>query len=255
MNSNTSNQTIDNIIEQMNHVIDRCTREKSKLGYFAVLYRDVTVQVRAKIQQGNYFEDNARMERLDVVFANRYLDAIHEYWNEGKPSKSWLVAFEASQFSSPMILQHLLLGMNAHINLDLGIATAQVAPGNLLPAIKNDFQKIMDLLSSMIEEVEERIEKVSPSFRWIDKFGGKTDEKIAGFVINKARDLAWKTAEKLAVESPEQIKQSVHFHDKIVTVVARGITNPGFLLSTCFWFIKMREEKNVVKVINALKMN
>lgn len=267
MNSNTSNQTfdqiidhtndvtIDEIIEQMNDVIDRCIREKSKLGYFAVLYRDVTVQVRSKIQEGNYFEDNARMEYLDVVFANRYLDAIHEYWNGGKPSKSWLVAFEATKSSSPMILQHLLLGMNAHINLDLGIATAQFAPSNLLPAIKKDFQKIMDLLSGMIEEVEERIEKVSPSFRWIDKVGGKTDEKIAGFVINKARDLAWETAEKLAVQSPEQVKKNTKENDEIVALVAKGIKNPGFILSICFWFIKRREEKNVVKVINALQMD
>lgn len=254
MNSSTSSQTIDDIIEQMNHVIDRCIREKSKLGYFAVLYRDVTVQVRNKINERSYFENNEQMERLDVVFANRYLEAVHVYLNEDKPTNSWLIAFEAAKSSSPMILQHLLLGMNAHINLDLAIATAQVAPGNLLPGIKSDFQKIMDLLSGMIDEVEERIEKVSPSFRLIDKFGGKTDERIAGFVINKARELAWNTAEKLAYESAEQIKLSTRYHDEIVAIVAKGIYRPGFMLSICFWFIKRREEKNVVKVIETLKM-
>lgn len=254
MTGNLSNQTIDEIIEQMNHIIDRCIKEKSKLGYFAVLYRDVTVQVRDKINEGGYFENNKQMEHLDVVFANRYLDAIHEYLNDDRPNQSWLVAFEASRSSSPMILQHLLLGMNAHINLDLAIATAQVAPGNSLPGIKNDFQKIMDILSGMIDEVQERIEVVSPSFRLIDKFGGKTDERIAGFVINKARELAWDTAEKLAFESPEQVKQSSKYHDEIVAIVAKGIYRPGFILSVCFWFIKRREEKNVVKVIEALKM-
>lgn len=256
MNSNKlSTQTIDDIIDQMNHVIDRCTREKSKLGYFAVLYRDVTVQVRNKIREGNYFEDNERMERLDVVFANRYLNAIHEYWNEDKPSKSWMVAFDTSKSSSPMILQHLLLGMNAHINLDLAIATAQVAPGDSLPSIQRDFEKIMDLLSCMIEEVEERIERVSPSFRLIDKFGGKTDEKIAGFIIDKARDLGWRTAEKIAKQSPEEFYESIRFHDEMVSIVARGISRPGLILSACFWFIKIREEKNVVKVIETLKMS
>lgn len=255
MNTIKSNQTIDEIIEEMDDVINRCVREKSKLGYFAVLYRDVTVQVRNKIRQGNYFEDNERMERLDVIFAKRYLEAIYDYWDEDKPSKSWLVAFDSSRSKSPMILQHLLLGMNAHINLDLAIATAQVASGHSISGIKNDFQKIMNLLSGMIDEVQERIEIISPSFKWIDKFGGRTDERIAGFVINKARDLAWRTAERLANESPEQVTVTIKKNDEIVTFVARGIINPGFILRISFWMIKRREEKNVVKVIETLKIS
>ncbi len=254
MNAAISHQTIDDIIHQMDLVIERCIREKSKLGYFAVLYRDVTFQVREKIREGNYFEDNARMERLDVVFANRYLDAIHEYWNEGVPHESWLIAFEASRSNSPMILQHLLLGMNAHINLDLAIASAQVAPGNSLPALKNDFLKIMDLLESMIKDVETRIEKVSPSFRLIDKMGGKVDEKTAGFLVNKARDIAWLTAEKLAVESPETIHEKTKFHDDIVALVGEELLNPGFILSITFWWIRRKESRDVVKVIDTLRM-
>lgn len=255
MNTQISNQTIDDVINQMNKVIDRCIREKSKIGYFAVLYRDVTVQVKQKIQEGNYFEDNARMERLDVVFANRFLDAIHEYWQEDKPSKSWMVAFETSKSKSPIILQHLLLGMNAHINLDLAIATAQVAPGDKLPKIENDFQKIMDLLSSMIDGVQERIEKVSPAIKLIDRFGGRTDEEIAGFAIKKARDLSWNTAQKLAIETPEQFGRSYAVHDDLVSLVAKYIARPGIILTLCFWLIRIRESKDVVKVINMLEIN
>ncbi len=255
MSGQITNKTIDDVIEEMNQVIDRCIREKSKIGYFAVLYRDVTIQVKKKIEEGCYFEDGKRMEQLDVVFAGRFLDAINEYWGNETPSKSWLIAFNSSKSKSPIILQHLLLGMNAHINLDLAIATAQVAPGDLLPAIENDFQKIMDLLSSMIDEVQERIEKVSPAIGLIDKIGGRTDEKIAGFVIEKARNLSWSTAEKLAVESPSEFALSYALHDDVVSLVGKYISRPGLFLTFGCWLIRLRESKDVVKVIRALEMN
>lgn len=250
-------QTIDAIIEEMNAVIMRCIQEKSKLGYFAVLYRDVTVQVKEKIALVNYFEDNERMEQLDVVFAQRYLDAIHAYWNDEKPNQSWLTAFEASNNSSPMILQQLLLGMNAHINLDLGIATGTVAPGEKLADIKRDFDKIMDLLANMIDGVQERIKHVSPAFGWIDYFGGRTDEKIAGFVINKARDLAWKSATHYAQLTVDSPAFNIHIkeQDQIVQLVAKGILNPGFLVSLCFRYVSYREERDVEKVIQQLMLN
>ena len=254
MNTQITSKTIDDVIEEMNQVIDRCIREKSKIGYFAVLYRDVTIQVKNKIQEGNYFEDGKRMERLDVVFAERFLDAINHHWSQDQPSKSWLIAFDTSKAKSPIILQHLLMGMNAHINLDLAIATAQVAPGYLLPAIEGDFQKIMDLLSSMIDEVQERIELVSPAIKLIDKFGGRTDEKIAGFVIKKARDLSWSTAEKLAIETPTEFALSYALHDDVVSLVGKYIANPGLFLTIGIWLVRIRESKDVVKVIKALEM-
>ena len=68
------------------------------------------------------FEDGVRMERLDVTFANRYLDAFYS-WIAGKQiTNSWKIAFDSVAQSKSLVIQHLLLGMNAHINLDLGIA-------------------------------------------------------------------------------------------------------------------------------------
>jgi hypothetical protein len=38
----------------------------------------------------------ARSERLDVIFANRYLAALEAYQGGGRPTRSWLAAFEAA---------------------------------------------------------------------------------------------------------------------------------------------------------------
>ncbi len=123
--------TIDEVLEHLDGTIDLAHRQKSRLGYFAALYRNVTVKVREGILAGG-FEDGARMERLDVAFANRYLDALERYHRGEDLSRCWRTSFEAAQNWHPIVLQHLLLGVNAHINLDLGIAAAQTSPGTQL---------------------------------------------------------------------------------------------------------------------------
>jgi hypothetical protein len=253
MNQTVTRQSVNDILIQMDLVIERCIRERSKLGYFAVLYRSVTVQVRDAIK-ANHFEDGERMERLVVCFANRYLEAINKFWLGEKPSLSWSEAFRSASLRSPVILQHLMLGINAHINLDLAIASAQTAPGPLLPELKNDFQKIMDLLGQMIDSVEERIEKVSPYFGIIDRIGGRTDEYIAGFAIKKARDLAWNTAEKLAIAGQDEFKRKTDLHDLAVSLIAKGISKPpGFRLRSALMLVRLRELNDVAGVIETLK--
>ena len=72
------------------------------------------------------FDDADRMERLDTLFADRYLDAVAAR-SAGRPATaSWELTFAAAQRWRPLVLQHLLVGINAHINLDLGIAAARL---------------------------------------------------------------------------------------------------------------------------------
>ena len=73
---------IDEVIELLDEAVDLARREKSRLGYIAAHYRNVTIKVSEGILTGS-FEDGARMERFDVAFANRYLDALGRYnWGE-----------------------------------------------------------------------------------------------------------------------------------------------------------------------------
>lgn len=93
------------------------------------------------------FEDNPRMEKLDVLFAKRFIDAAYELWRGGqKPTQSWFLAFEASKNSSHPVLQHLFLGINAHINLDLGISASETMAGENITGIQGDFNKINTVL-------------------------------------------------------------------------------------------------------------
>ncbi|MGH2645477.1 MAG: DUF5995 family protein, partial [Chitinophagaceae bacterium] len=113
--------SIEEVISYLDKIIQSCKEKSSRMGYFASLYRAMTAGVQTGIAQGA-FEDGPRMERLDVTFANRYLDAYTTYISGKQTTHSWMHAFVASEQTNLTVVQHLLLGINAHINLDLGIA-------------------------------------------------------------------------------------------------------------------------------------
>jgi hypothetical protein len=245
-------RAIDEVLARMDRNIDRCTLEQSRLGYFAVLYRGVTARVREGIAAGE-FEDPARMERLVVIFANRYLDALAQFWDGKRPARSWLITFESSALARPIVLQHLLLGMNAHINLDLAIAAAQAAPGAELAKLERDFERITSILKHRIEETQERIKQISPWFWLIDYAGGRRDEELVGFGIRQARELAWKAAHSLAASDASVFDAQVTLHDEIVAALAERIRSPGRLLGIALQIVRVRESSDVRKVMSALR--
>jgi hypothetical protein len=70
-----------------------------------------------------------------------------------------ITAFEAERKRHLALIQHLLLGMNAHILLYLIVAAAQVCPGNNIHAPEKDFMTINDVLKELIDEIQWLIRK------------------------------------------------------------------------------------------------
>ncbi len=140
-------EAIDEVIDRLGTVVEEARAERSRIDYFAAMYRRVTVAVREAIVAGE-FEDPVRMAQLDLVFAERYLDAYAAWRTGDAATESWQICFDAAGRWRPLILQHLLAGMSAHINLDLGVAAATVAPGGDLAELRNDFDTINDVLAS-----------------------------------------------------------------------------------------------------------
>jgi len=246
-------RTIDEVIFHLDQIIDRCSRDRSRMGYFPALYRKVTVKVKEGIAAGR-FEDGPRMEHLDVRFANRYLEAYYAF-HTGKPvTQSWRLAFDSASHWWPIVLQHLLLGMNAHINLDLGIAAAETAPGNQLPTLRNDFNTINDILHHLIDEVQEELAEVWPLLRRLDLVAGDLDELLSRFGIDLSRDKAWAVAEELSTLPPEQRSAAIEQIDKGVFDFGQKVLGPPK-----FWFrmglmlVRLGERQAVDRVISILR--
>ena len=142
------------------------------------------------------------MEKLDVVFASRYLDALATFQAGGTATRSWMLAFHGCNDAGLLILQQLLSGMNAHINLDLGIAAAQVSPGDQLPQLKPDFDEINAVLADLVGAVEAELAAVSPLIGDLEKIGLRSETSVINFSLQTARDTAWFTAQRLAASRP-----------------------------------------------------
>lgn len=243
--------TIDDVIALLDRIIDRAREANSRLGYFAALYRNVTIRVKDGIAQGR-FEDGPRMEQLDVRFANRYFAALQQHREGDAPTQCWQVAFDAATWWRPLILQHLLLGMNAHINLDLSIAAARVNPGAQLEHLKRDFREINDVLIEMLNGVQDRLSRVSPWLGVLDVVGGGTDELVAAAGLKGARGMAWRTAQRLAPLDRDAQQPVIDRTDERVARIGRRILRPGPLLTTAAFVVRCAEDHTVEAVIDAL---
>lgn len=244
-------QTIDQVILALDGIIECTLKEESPLGYFPALYRKVTQRVREGIKNGE-FEDNERMERLDVLFANRYLKA-YEAFRSGQPlSQSWRKAFDFAQDKSLLVIQHLLLGMNAHINLDLGIAAAATVEEGEAASLKSDFMKINEILIALVNSVQNEISKISPLFRLLDIVGGKNDERVVDFGLVAARNAAWMEARRFsAIPFEARENQTVILDEYVADLTTLVLGKKGWLQKVCR-IIKMFESKCVQKNIRAL---
>ena len=70
-------------------------KRRDPLGYFAALYRQVTLGVKNGIEQGT-FDDGPRMTKFDAAFANAYFTAYDQYRKHERPSRVWQSAFDSA---------------------------------------------------------------------------------------------------------------------------------------------------------------
>jgi hypothetical protein len=225
--------TIDEVLARLDGIIEQSIATHDRRGYFAAVYYRVTSAVKAGIAAGE-FEDGPRMERLDVTFANRYL-AAYDAYERGEPTTlAWKRVFDAALHADLFVLQHLLLGMVAHIALDLGIAAADVAPGAALASLHRDYQRVNDVLATLVGTIENEL--VSIVGLWeapvaalldvleIDAHG--VERSAVALVLEWARDAAWRFATGLApLETTDEpdLQTKIARQDEQTTHVAEAL--------------------------------
>jgi Family of unknown function (DUF5995) len=249
--------TIDGVVEAIGSIIDWSISVSSRLGYFAALYKRITIAIGTAVSQGK-FQDGPRMQRFDVTFATRYFDALNGYFHPtqfAKPTRSWRVTFDAASRPEPIILQHLLAGVNTHIDLDLGIAAQTVAPRGNLEALHDDFNTVNAVLASQVSGVVNELDELSPALA--DLYHVLTNNEI--FLIDEAvktlRDSAWTFARILALEPGLAHPVTIWARDQKVSTQAELIYDPPGLiglLNEIVASIAARESRDVVKNIREL---
>jgi hypothetical protein len=242
---------IDGLLRELQLLIDRAISRSSRIGYFGCLYARVTIALRRAIQEGA-FADPVAVARLDLAFARRYLDAVaaHDAGGAGMV-RPWAVALNAVTRTDLSVVQHLALAINAHVNFDLSVATFDCYGAAGLHAARADFDKVNDILESVLGEVEREIARVSPMIGAVRLVGGALFARLIGFGLIEARAFAWRFAEILAATPPAVRPTLLEEKAREVALICHAITEDR-IRNALFAAVVVLEVKDVRRVIRAL---
>lgn len=169
------------------------------IACFNFLYHVITNRVLEWIEEGE-FDDAEYLTMLDVVFANRYFDALRAHDadpEEGAP-RSWHALFERRSHDRITPLQFAVAGVNAHVNFDLPLAVVETSerldrrPGS--GTQRSDYDKVNLIFAEEMESLRQHFE--GRLELWIDEnVLGHVDDVLGNFSVEAARDTAWANAE------------------------------------------------------------
>lgn len=186
-------------LEALSETVDRMTERWETLdeacdpaAVFALLYLVTTETVTAHIEEG-FFADNEFLAWWTIAFAERYEVAI-DAWMEGDTeaiSQPWLDAFERGASGETTVSEDALLGINVHVNYDLGLVTE--AEDIVEEQRKEDYDRINEVLAASRPDSRQALE---------DNYDPAADEEsLLGdsslLVVYAWREEAWTHAEAL----------------------------------------------------------
>lgn len=249
--SPASISTLSDVGRSLQNVLDRCREERSRLGYFAALYWHSYLALQRAVNAAR-FGSTQGISTLGVVFYRRYLRAVQHHWEGGRPSASWQVSFLAARQPAPVVLQHLGLGMNAHIDFDLGVAVAEAFGPDVLPSMEDDFMLMNQVLASVTAEMLYDLEVIWPVFKVINSVAHPASKLLVRFGLEETRARAWRVAQRLVRLSPGDRQSYIDQLDLDVALAGRFIWKPLPPLSWGLRAVRVGELQSVRRVIDQL---
>jgi hypothetical protein len=162
------------------------------------------------------------MEDFACAFARWYVQART---GQADVPGCWRAAFDVAGDDGLMIVQHLLLGINAHVNHDLPQVVVERAPASGdLTDLRADFDAVNDILAETIPSVLATLGTVS---RWVNVVAVRGGGRMFDFSLRIARTRAWDTAVRLERTAPADRPEYVADLDGLVRVLAYLVANPG----------------------------
>ena len=189
------------VIDQLTEIRDGAEKTSAGCGIarFSGLYLTITQGISDHIRTGGFFADGRYLGRLDVVFANRYFDALRVWAGGGRTPRSWGLLFEAPDDGEILAIQLAGAGVNAHINFDLAVATVDTGRemgDRDLGRRWDDYARINDVFAENMDALLDRLLE--------DKAAAGEDPeplsargRLMTRIVAAARHFAWEDAEDL----------------------------------------------------------
>lgn len=183
---------------------------------FSAAYATMTEHMEHAVQAG-MFVDPVWVEELLDSFAQYYFRAA-EGFASGDPRVPgvWRIAFEAAQRTDLNVLQHLFLGINAHINNDLVFTLVDLLDpdwenmgSDLRRRRQDDYFRVNDVIRDTVDVVQEEVvAQRSPLLEFVDSALGPVDEWLSAHLIAEWREDVWRHALAImGATGPERDRQ------------------------------------------------
>jgi hypothetical protein len=199
------------------------------LRWFNLMYLAVTRAFQQRLGTG-FFRDEAFMARLDVVFANAYLDATRSrVLDPPATPRAWRAVFERRDDHRVVPLQFAFGGMNAHINFDLPRALVETCRAlGTAPDVgshRRDFDRVNEILAQVEPAIRDELLKECPLD---DRQLEHLEHVLANWSTIRAREAAWNQGELLW-----ELRGNAHLTatytatlDRLVGFAGRGLLVP-----------------------------
>lgn len=195
----TAYATLDDVVADLAALEARFRARQDRRCIFVTLYSVVSAEMRDRVARGA-FADSAWVHRYAVTFAGLYREAL-DAWEQGRTAavpRAWRLAFEGAAAGSGLVLQDMLLGVNAHVNHDLPAALERVSIDPDRRRRRLDHDAVNAVLAGVTERATERIAALyAPGLTGLDACAGELDELLSLFSLEIARDSAWESAVSL----------------------------------------------------------
>lgn len=158
------------------------------LRSFNHTYLIITRAVASKLNTG-YFKDDLKMEQLDINFAYYYFNALYNYIHKKTVPPSWKLLFDVCKQDNMYQFIYMALGVNAHVNNDLGQSLNDVIRDI---EYQEDFAKVNQIIHSNTKEVVEWLREESTIIDLLKNIFQPLYAFLLDFIIRKWRGYAWK---------------------------------------------------------------
>ena len=116
------------------------------------------------------------MERYAVAFANLYREALEAY-DAGRTTavpRAWRRCFDTAATGNNLVLQDVLLGVNAHVNNDLAFALDRVSLSPDRERRRHDHNAVNQVLTGVTQRATQRLASLyAPGISTMDESGGR----------------------------------------------------------------------------------
>jgi len=146
----------------------------------------------------------------------------------------------------------MLAGVNAHIDLDLGIAASEIAPGAQIESLHADFDTVNAVLASQVRGVLDQIDSLSPVLADLYDVLMQHEIDLIDEALIVFRDGAWRFATLLAGEPSILHPATIMVKDLEVAKLGTLILYPPPILAAIVAVIASKESRDVVHNIEIL---